>query len=202
MPRCPECQSEYSQELEACPSCGTTPESIRCARCGETFEASDACPVCGLASSAFPCDLHPDMEAEGRCVLCGAAVCKKCRHGDQHTYLCVEHADAVVIQGWAQVYTTTSEVEAGLLRENLIAEGIDAQIYSQKDNMLSVDLGELSIVRLLVPAWEYNQAQQVIRDHMDRDGEVSFACPECGEAYEPGAEACAACGAVISTGPD
>ncbi len=66
--------------------------------------------------------------------------------------------------------------------------------------MLSVDLGELSIVRLLVPAFEYERAIGIIRQHMDAEGEVAFACPSCGEAYEPGAVRCAACGAELVPG--
>lgn len=100
-----------------------------------------------------------------------------------------------LIQGWAQLYTTTTEFEARLLRDNLIAEGIDAEIFSQKDQMFSVDLGELSIVRLLVPAWQYLRASALIREHMDEEGEVGFACPRCGEAFESGARECAQCGA-------
>ncbi len=103
-----------------------------------------------------------------------------------------------MIQGWAQVYSTSSEVDAQLLRENLLAEGIDTQVFSQKDNMLSVDLGELSIVRLLVPAWDFEQAEAIIQQHMDRRGEVSFACPACGEAYDPGSAICASCGEPLT----
>jgi hypothetical protein len=108
----------------------------------------------------------------------------------------------VVIQGWAQIYSTTNEFEAQLLRENLLAEGIDAQFFSQKDSIFSVDLGELSIVRLLVPVWEYAQAQALIHAHMDHEGEVVFACARCGEAYEPGAIVCGSCGAAIAAPPD
>jgi hypothetical protein len=74
---------------------------------------------------------------------------------------------------------------------------VDAQIFSQKDQMFSVDFGELSIVRLLVPAWEYEQAQKVIRERMNSDGEVAFACARCGEAFEPGLAQCESCGAVL-----
>ena len=102
-----------------------------------------------------------------------------------------------VLHGWAQIYTTTREIEAQLLRENLLADGIEARTFSQKDNMLSVDLGELSIVRLLVPVWDYEQANGLIRAHTGESGEITFACPECGEAYEPGSESCATCGASL-----
>jgi hypothetical protein len=112
--------------------------------------------------------------------------------------LCEDHRGTMVIQGWAQIYSTASEFDAQLLRDNLLAEGIDAQIFSQRDNMFSVDVGDLSIVRLLVPAWQHEQAARVIREHMDTDGEVAFACPTCGEAYDPGAQTCTSCGGTIA----
>lgn len=199
MVQCPNCGNEHEDGLSACPACGQEYEEYTCSRCGERYQGSDSCPACGFARESFQCEKHPDKQAEGRCVICGRALCRECGRGD-NALLCADHADMTVIQGWAQVYTTTSEFEAQLLRDNLLAEGVDARIYSQKDRIFSVDLGELSIVRLLVPAWAYGRASEVIRDHMDRTGEVSFACPSCGEAYEPGAEVCAECGAsLVST---
>ena len=114
--------------------------------------------------------------------------------------LCKDHGGTTVIQGWAQVYSTASEFDAQLLRDNLLAEGVEAQIFSQRDNMISVDLGDLSIVRVLVPVWEHQHAYRVIREHMDSDGEVSFACPACGEAYDPGSQACSSCGGTLALG--
>lgn len=200
MAQCPNCGAEHEDGLNACPACGIAYEEFTCAHCGESFQGSDSCPACGVARESFQCDTHPEKKAEGRCVICGRALCDECRLEETPSLLCAEHAEMTVIQGWAQVYTTTSEFEAQLLRDNLVAEGVDARIYSQKDRIFSVDLGELSIVRLLVPAWAYDRASEVIRDHMDRSGEVSFACPSCGEAYEPGATACSECGAsLVST---
>lgn len=197
MPRCPNCATDHDDD-EPCPTCGELEPPHSCARCGESFREADACPACGLASAELSCETHPDTAAEGRCVVCGRAVCKACQAGDSRACLCADHREVTIIQGWAQVYTTTREFEAQLLRENLLAEGLDARIFSQRDNMLSVDLGELSIVRLLVPAWDYRTAAELIREHMDETGEVSFACPECGEAYEADAESCASCGAVLT----
>jgi hypothetical protein len=200
MSPCSNCGIEYADNLTVCPECGTPRDVFRCERCDEEFTNADACPACGKARVAFTCELHPENQAEGRCVVCGRAVCEQCDHGDGRVNLCAEHSTTVVIEGWAQVYTTTSEFEARLLRDNLLAEGIDAQIFSQKDNMLSVDLGELSIVRVLVPVWEFEHAGSVIQSHMDFEGEVTFACPSCGEAYEPGATQCLSCGAALATG--
>ena len=131
-------------------------------------------------------------------MVCGRALCEECRGREGRIALCADHAGVTVIEGWAQVYSATSNFEAQLLRENLKAEGIDAQIYSQRDSAFSVDLGELSIVRLLVPVWEYEHALGVIREHMDTAGEVVFACPACGEAFDPGARECTGCGGPLA----
>lgn len=172
--------------------------AFHCNRCGQEFEEADACPACGRLRLDLPCDEHPDRTAEGRCVFCGKALCGETPSGED-PYVCAEHRTIPLIGKWAQVYSTTSEFEAQLVRENLRAEGIEAQIYSQKDHMYPVDLGELSIVRLLVPVWEYGGAINTIRTHMDSEGEVTFACPACGEPYEPGHTHCGGCGAELTS---
>lgn len=129
-------------------------------------------------------------------MFCGRTVCDGVP-GGREPFVCEEHRNITQIGGWAQVYTTTTEWEAQLLRENLRAEGLEAQIYSQKDHIYPVDVGELSIVRILVPVWEYSAALRIIREHMDSEGEVVFACPACGEPYDAGARNCASCGAGL-----
>jgi hypothetical protein len=201
MPHCPTCETDFADELLECPTCAAEEESgevYRCPRCHEDYRGRDACPACGAVREPVPCDDHPERPAAGRCVICGKALCDSCQETEARAFLCPDHRDIVVIEGWAQVYSTTSEFEARLVAENLRAEGIDAQAYSQKDNMFTVELGELSIVRVLSPVLEYEHALGVIRAHMDTEGEVVFACPACGEAYDPGARECAACGAPLA----
>jgi hypothetical protein len=76
---------------------------------------------------------------------------------------------------------------------------MDAAVLSQKDRTFGVDLGELSPVRVLVPAYEYAEAMKVLGEHMDVTGEVSFACPACGEAYDAGSTVCGMCGRPLPT---
>lgn len=201
MQQCAACDAEFADELAECPSCGAAPEAgpeYVCARCGEEYTGTDGCPVCGTLRQPVACERHPERMAEERCVVCGRPLCEECRAGDGRPALCFDHADVRVMDGWAQVYSATSDFEAQLLRDNLRAEGIEAQMFSQRDRAFSVDLGELSIVRLLVPVWEYEHALATIRAHMDTAGEVVFACPACGEAYDPGARECGACGAPLA----
>lgn len=199
MQQCPACDTEFEDAQTACPNCGAEAGTVyRCSRCDEQFRDSDACPACGSLREKVACDRHPGRTAAGRCVICGRALCNDCSEGDNRAFQCAEHGDITIIEGWAQVYSTASEFEASLVRQNLEAEGIDARIFSQRDRIFSVELGELSIVRLLVPVFSYDQALDLIRDHMDTGGEVAFACASCGEAYEPGARECTACGSPLA----
>lgn len=198
MQQCPTCAGEYDDALGECPSCaGEGGELHRCPRCQEDYRGSDACPACGTLRVETACQNHPERTASGRCVVCGRALCEECSAGEGRAHLCEEHRGVTVIEGWAQVYSTASEFEASLVRENLEAEGIDAQIFNQRDRIFSVELGELSIVRVLVPVFAYQQALSLIQDHTSREGEVAFACASCGEAFEQGARECASCGSPL-----
>ncbi|CAN5848743.1 hypothetical protein BH23GEM9_BH23GEM9_04740 [soil metagenome] len=173
--------------------------TMTCAHCGQEVAAAEpACPACGhLHGESVACARHPDRQAEGICVVCGDAVCDTCNAGDSVHHACPDHSAVPVIEGWAQVYTTSDTVEADLIKENLQSEGVDAAVLSQKDRSFNVDLGELSPVRILVPAYEYINAMKVLAGHMDFRGEVSFACPACGEAYDATDTTCRSCGAEL-----
>lgn len=149
---------------------------IECRHCRERI-ASDAesCPACGDLRMNAACSNHADRQAEGQCVVCGSNLCPGCNRGGDAHFLCEAHQDIPVVHGWAQVYTTSDDVEAELIRENLLAEGVDARVLSQKDHFaVPVDLGDFSPVRVLVPAYEYTEAIELIAEHSDASGEVRF----------------------------
>lgn len=175
--------------------------TIHCPRCDQEIDASGtSCPACGhILSGTLRCARHPEHVAVGVCVICGNPVCAECDNESSRHHACPDHARVPVIEGWAQVYTTSDEVEAELISDNLKSDGIDAAVLSQKDQMFNVDLGELSPVRILVPAYEYVGAMTLLTSHMDLSGEVSFACPACGEAFEPTDAACRSCGTPLPT---
>lgn len=80
-----------------------------------------------------------------------------------------------LLQGWAQVYSTTDDLEAQLIRDNLEAEGLDARVLSQKDHFsLPVDMGDLSPVRVMVPAFLYIDATTLLAANMNQSGQVQF----------------------------
>lgn len=179
----------------------TMDSTIYCPNCEQEIDAaSDVCPACGhILSGNLQCERHTDRKAVGVCVVCGNAVCDECDNEKARHHACPAHASVPVIEGWAQVYSTSDEVEADLIRENLQSEGLDAAVLSQKDQSFNVELGDLSPVRLLVPAYEYNQAMTLLTSHMDLRGEVVFACPACGEAFEPDDATCRSCGTPLPT---
>lgn len=171
-------------------------ETFSCARCGAEYTGGQSCPACGALRTPVPCDEDASRQAYALCVLCGRAVCGE-QDGDRTPALCAEHCTVPVIEGFAQVYTNNSELGARLVVENLRAEGIDATLYSQADRSFPMDIGEMSIARVLVPTFQYEEALALIREYMDTEGEVVFACPGCGEVYEPGQETCGNCGARL-----
>lgn len=171
----------------------------RCPHCEQEIDAeSEACPACGTLFVAAQCDRHPERAARGVCVICGRRLCaEECEPDERASHVCDEHAGVPIFEGWAQLYTTPDEIEAQLIRDNLEAEGIDSEILSQRDSALSFDLGEFSQVRVLVPAFAYQDAYRLVKEHQDARGSILFACPSCGESYQPGDTTCRACGADL-----
>lgn len=206
MTECPDCGTPVSAAAATCPHCGADlgDELHTCAHCGQEFSAREAaCPACGHLVLPERCARHPDRTAAGRCVVCGTPVCSECDSTSARHYLCPDHRDVAVIEGWAEVYSAGNELEAQLIRDNLHAEGIDAEVLSQKDHFtITVDLGDLNQVRVLVPAFQYENALDIIDEHTDDTGRLTFACPSCGEAYEPGDTVCASCGAALPPSSD
>ena len=183
MTQCPECGSAAPESFGECPTCGgrltaydALPVTEKCGHCGETIASdAEACPVCGDIRISTVCATHEERPATGECVVCGRALCDGCNQGGDSHYLCEQHSGIPVVQGWAQVYTTSDDLEAQLIRENLEAEGVDARVFSQKDHFgITVDLGDFSPVRVLVPAYAYAEASNLIKEHMDERGEVRF----------------------------
>ncbi len=198
---CPECGTMLAEGVATCPGCGyeAREETTTCPRCKETIAAdADACRACGHLLIDATCDRHPDRPAPGQCALCGTALCTECESGDGAYHKCRDHAAVPIIEGWSQVLSLADEVEAQLIEDNLRAEGVDARVMSQKDHLaFPVDLGDLAVVRILVPTYAYEEARRMIASHQDSVGEVSFGCPRCGEPYSEGVSVCGACGEAL-----
>ena len=182
MSTCPECGSIAPDSFAQCPTCGASmteqaaTAATECEKCGERIAADvDACPACGHLRQSQACANHAERQASGQCVICGTALCAECNKGGDAHFLCESHLAIPVVEGWAQIYTTGDDLEAQLIKENLEAEGIDSRVLSQKDHFsLPVDFGDLSPVRVLVPAYAYLDAERLLDSHRNASGEVAF----------------------------
>ena len=183
MTTCPECGSSGPDSFGECLTCGARQHGVEtigltadCPHCGERIAAdAEACPACGHLHVEASCAHHADVKAKGQCVVCGDTLCKACNKGGENHFLCETHRTIPVVQGWAQVYSTSDDLEAQLIRDNLEAQGVDARVLSQKDHFaLPVDFGDLSPVRVLVPAYDYVAAAELIASHRNSSGDVQF----------------------------
>jgi putative signal transducing protein len=174
-----------------------------CPHCDESIAAdTDSCPACGCLFVERKCDRHAARQAEGQCVVCSLTLCEECNQKQGRHFVCEEHAAVPLMSGWAQVFSAANDVEAELIRENLSSEGIEARVLSQSDHFSFVsDVGDLDQVRVLVPAYSFSEAVELLEEHKDSRGELAFACPNCGEAYEPGDVRCVTCGAALPVTP-
>ncbi len=204
MATCPSCGATAPDDAVSCPACGTrlgadSGDTLECPNCGNRVPADgESCPACGQVQVPTLCTTHPDRQAEGACVVCGLALCQECDRGEGTEYVCEAHQEVPIVDGWAEVFNTGDDIEADLIRDNLLAEGLDAQVLSQKDHFsFTVDIGDLAQVRVLVPAFEYEEAMRILAAREDRTDDLPVTCPACGAAYEPGDPACGACGASL-----
>ena len=137
---------------------------MSCHNCGATERPEiPYCLVCGELHRAAPCPIHPRTAARHCCVVCGTAVCDRCRRGSRHSALCEDHAGTVLYSGWAEVLRTAGELEAELAAGILRGAGFEAHVLSQKDRTNVVSFGGLSVVRVLVPAFQRGEAAALLQ---------------------------------------
>lgn len=69
-----------------------------------------------------------------------------------------------MLQGWAEIDRPKDELRAEVIASSLRATGLDAQVLSQTDHANVVGVGGLSVVRVLVPAYQYERARHVLAE--------------------------------------
>ena len=76
------------------------------------------------------------------------------------------------MENWVSVFTTTSELEAGIVKDLLDEAGIPAVILNQKDSCQLVfynsyqTFGDISV---MVSRDDQEEAKKVIKDYYDRE---------------------------------
>lgn len=169
-----------------------------CAVCGRLLSSgADQCDGCGAPSEPPRCVWHPDKRASEVCLLCERPVCVRCRSG--RAPLCPDHAGARVYpDDWVEVYSSAEEIRTHLLADALRGEGIDARVLSQKDHVYVVAVGNLSVLRIVVPARAYARARATLAGDLVAEVRPPPSCPVCWTPYVEGRRECAACGILLT----
>ncbi len=63
---------------------------------------------------------------------------------------------------WVQVYSTNTEIDAELIKQNLENNDIPANILSQVDSTRQFTVGFLAIVKIFVEKNNYDKAKEII----------------------------------------
>ncbi len=139
---------------------------------------SDFCPRCGtIFIEEVNCEDHPEIEAEGICVICAKPCCKKCGYAGKDVFLCNEHEDVETYQGLAKVYGTFDEIQVQFIKQCLEEKGLHPFIFSKKSTALhlggidhalitsAINPGKNSVmneIKLLIPFSEVIEAKETI----------------------------------------
>lgn len=78
-----------------------------------------------------------------------------------------------IIEGWVVLETVSYEHQAEMIRSQLEEAGIDCTVYSQKDTVNVVFVGDLSEIKILVHQDKLAEAREVIKDIELPDMEIS-----------------------------
>jgi hypothetical protein len=141
---------------------------------------SDFCPRCGtIFIEEVKCEDHPEIEAEGVCVICKKLCCNKCGYKGKDVFLCNEHYNTETYQGLAKVYGTFDEIQVQFLKQCLEDKGLHPFIFSKKSTALHlggidhtiidsvINPGKNDVmneIKLLIPFTELIEAREIIDD--------------------------------------
>ncbi len=91
---------------------------------------------------------------------------------------------AELIEGWAVVRVVAYEHQADMIRDFLEQAGFEATVFSQKDHMNVVWVGDLSEIKVLVPKEREAEALEVLKDLQLPERELSEDADTDGDSTE------------------
>lgn len=149
---------------------------LSCTNCNNTVDPDAAwCPHCGaLFDEAALCQLHPEEEAGGVCVICSLPCCSDCGTWVNDIFLCGKHEEYELIEGRARVYGSMDVLAATYASRCLEQAGLHPFTYSRLAYR-NVDIAPNwsyrqfgghtgAEVKILVPFGEVTAAESVLRD--------------------------------------
>ncbi len=66
------------------------------------------------------------------------------------------------VDGWMTIYSTSTDYEAELVKDRLVDAGVDAVILTHRDRAFSLNVGDMSVVRILVPPDQEETARGIL----------------------------------------
>lgn len=101
--------------------------------------------------------------------------------------------DAPRYEGWVSVFESGTDFEGDLVRDRLGDEGISAVVYTQRDHVFNLNVGDLSPVHVMVPPEQEAAARRIVAETPATDAELEAAAmaadPHAPDAYDPSTEA-------------
>ena len=84
------------------------------------------------------------------------------------------------VEGWVNVYSTSTLYDAELIHSYLLDREIENQILSRKDSAINVSFGDLAVVNVYVPAEEEEKARKALQEWDDAtpQGDSEDGAPE------------------------
>jgi hypothetical protein len=101
--------------------------------------------------------------------------------------------DATIYQGWISAFECSTDFEADLVRDRLDEAGIAAVVLTQRDHSFNLNVGDLSLVHVMVKPADRAAAAALIADTGFTDAELEEAAMAADvmapDAHDPQAEA-------------
>lgn len=150
---CPDCRNEVKQDDEFCTNCGT------------------------LFIEDVKCNIHPDKDADGVCIICSLPYCSKCGSLNNKHFLCTLHYNYEIFQDMARIYGTLDDTEAQYVKSCLLTEGLHPFIFCRDQpkggSRLVYTLYEatgdsgghlVNEIKVMVPCQEVIDAEKTIKE--------------------------------------
>jgi len=92
------------------------------------------------------------------------------------------------VDGWVTVFTSGTDYEADLVKDRLVDSGLDAVVLTHRDHAFNLNVGKMSVVRVLVSPDQADAAYAVLDAPPVSDEELTNAAlssiPILGESLE------------------
>ncbi|SHK94664.1 putative signal transducing protein [Rhodothermus profundi] len=101
-------------------------------------------------------------------------------------------ADASKHEEWIVVFQSSTDYEADMVRDRLDAAGIPAIVFTQRDHVFNLNVGNLAQVSVRVPASYAEAARQLLAETVDDETlrrAAEAAHPHAPPAHDPETEA-------------